>query len=134
RCLECIGESGCGLLCPRGGRLRRRHAVERRVDLDGPEALPVVGEHLLRGKPFRIKAAAPFREVVARRPDVNLHATPGPPTPLSVRRVSAIGTRPASGPCLPRAPAPQTEATTHRSRSPSRKYRGRRPENTGAAR
>src|SRR5438132_7558774 len=75
RCFEHEREPrGCGGVPARDG-LRVRHAVEGVVDLDRCESLGVILEHLRLGELRGIERPLPLREVVARCPDANPHAT-----------------------------------------------------------
>src|SRR5438477_1158921 len=75
RGLEHERERGrCGGVPARDG-FRVRHAVKRVVDLDRRESLGVILKHLRLGELRGIERPLPLGEVVARRPDANLHAT-----------------------------------------------------------
>src|SRR5262249_42770231 len=67
-----VGESGGRGRPPARDRRGVRHPIERRVDLDGGEALDIVREHLRRRQLVRVEGAAPLRVVVPGGPDVGL--------------------------------------------------------------
>src|SRR5262249_56794446 len=72
RRLEDVGDPGRRGRAPARDRLGARHPIERRVDLDGREALDVIREHLRRRQLVRVEGAAPLRVVVPGGPDVGL--------------------------------------------------------------
>jgi hypothetical protein len=68
-----------------GEDLRIGYAIEGVVDLDGVEALRVVGEHLCRSELFRIEGAPPFGIVVAGSAHPHRHAPIVRQTPARVK-------------------------------------------------
>src|SRR5206468_12083314 len=74
RSLQDVREAGGSGRRPRRERLGVRHPIERRVDLDGGEALDVIREHLRGRQLVGMGRAAPLRTVVAGGPYADVQA------------------------------------------------------------
>ncbi len=73
RRLERVGERRWRLIVPGRRGLGRGHPVERVVDLDRVKPRRVKPEHLRRREALRVEMPSPFRIVVPRRADVDVH-------------------------------------------------------------